>query len=89
MGICPPDDAARVKDHLCKVSLPIHARQTNRHISQVKMTAEKLYQNSLHDKKVADGKVTFVIARGIGKSFLSQDINPENVKEIFQNSLLP
>ena len=31
------------------------------------------------DKKVADGKLTFILARGIGDTFVSRDVSAEQV----------
>ena len=30
-----------------------------------------------HDKKVQDGRMTFVLTRGIGQAFLSREVPPE------------
>jgi 3-dehydroquinate synthase len=38
------------------------------------------------DKKMSDGKLSFVIARGIGKSFLSKDVDMQDVKTVLQNA---
>jgi len=51
------------------------------------MTAEGLFQHTLHDKKISGGKITFVIASAIGQAFLNKNIKPEDVKDIFQAAL--
>jgi 3-dehydroquinate synthetase len=33
-----------------------------------------------HDKKVRDGKVTFILARGIGKAFVATGIDIDEVR---------
>ena len=39
------------------------------------------------DKKVTDGRLTFVLARGIGQSFLTQDVDPVHVKAMLADAL--
>ena len=31
------------------------------------------------DKKVKDGRLTFILARGIGKAFITQDVSEDEV----------
>ncbi|VAX08718.1 3-dehydroquinate synthase [hydrothermal vent metagenome] len=87
MGLCSKEDAERLQQHLEEMSLPTRISKTDHPISQVKMTAERLYGHVLQDKKKSDGRVNFVIVSGIGKAFLSNDINPEDVKKIFLSAL--
>ena len=35
-----------------------------------------------HDKKVADGKLTFILLRGIGRSFVTSDVPVDAVRDI-------
>ncbi len=87
MGLCPAEDAVKVRRHLERLSLPVRISNINHPVSQIKMTAERLFNHTLHDKKISDGRVTFVIASGIGKAFLSAEINPDDVKHVFQLAL--
>ncbi len=87
MGLCPDADAIKVRQHLENISLPTHINNTDHAVSQVKMTADRLFDHTLHDKKTSGGKTIFVIVSGIGKAFLSNDINPEDVKKIFMAAL--
>jgi 3-dehydroquinate synthase/shikimate kinase/3-dehydroquinate synthase len=34
-----------------------------------------------HDKKVRDGKLTFILARGIGKAFVAPDVDAAALRE--------
>ncbi len=88
MGLCPGSDAIKVRQHLENISLPTRINTTGYPASQGEITAQRLFDHTLHDKKISDGKVTFVIVSGIGKAFLSNDINPEDVKKIFLAALL-
>ncbi|MCF6215223.1 MAG: 3-dehydroquinate synthase [Emcibacter sp.] len=87
MGLCPKKDAERLQKHLEEISLPTRASKTGHPISQVKMTAERLYNHVLQDKKKFGGRVNFVIVSAIGKAFLSNKIDPKDVKEIFQAAI--
>jgi 3-dehydroquinate synthase len=35
-----------------------------------------------HDKKARDGKLTFVLVRGLGRAFVTTDVPVEAVREI-------
>jgi 3-dehydroquinate synthase len=70
-GLCPAGDAERVKRHLRSLGLPAGLQDAGRHATQGKWNATRLIAHMGHDKKLRDGKVTFVLARGIGKAFLA------------------
>jgi 3-dehydroquinate synthase len=83
MGLCPADEAQRVRAHLAAVGLPVVPPQINGH----PMDAQRLLAHMASDKKVADGKVTFVLAHGIGKAFLCRNVNPTDVLTTLQSSV--
>jgi 3-dehydroquinate synthase len=35
-----------------------------------------------HDKKVKDGKLTFILARGLGRAFVTSDVPLDAVKDV-------
>ena len=35
-----------------------------------------------HDKKVSDGKLTFILVRGIGRAFITSDVPADAVRDI-------
>jgi 3-dehydroquinate synthase len=39
------------------------------------------------DKKVARGKLTFILARGIGESFIAKDVDPQAVRDFLGEEL--
>lgn len=80
MGLCPAEDAIRVRQHLSAVGLPVLPPKIN----GVPMNARALLGHMAGDKKVKDGKVTFVLARGIGQSFLSPDVDPAAVLRVLE-----
>lgn len=79
MGLCPAGDVARVKCHFEQISaLPL---------SGFNLDVDHLLEHMTKDKKMADGKLTFVIASGIGKSYLSRDVHMEDVKAVLETGL--
>ena len=50
-------------------------------------TAEALLNHMYKDKKVEDGRITFVLTRGIGQAFLSSGVEPRQVIALLNNAL--
>jgi 3-dehydroquinate synthase len=69
LGLCPQADADRVTAHLRAVGLP-HDLET----AHVRADGAALVGHMLHDKKMAAGTLPFLLARGIGQTFLSKDV---------------
>jgi len=46
-----------------------------------------LIRHMMHDKKAKDGKLTFILARGIGQSFIARDVPEANVTAFLQKEL--
>ncbi len=78
MGLCPPEDVARLRAHLEAVGLPVVPPR----VAGARLEADVLISHMASDKKVAEGKVTFVLARGIGRSFLCSDVDPRLLREV-------
>lgn len=81
LGLCPAEDAARVRAHLGSVGLPITASALG------DLDANVLLGHMAQDKKVKDGAITFVLVRGIGKAFLTQDVPLDEVTTVLQAAL--
>lgn len=75
LGLCPPDDAARLRRHFAALGLPARLRDLDGRDWQPR----RLLDHMGGDKKVCDGRVTFVLARGIGQAFLTRDVPSEEV----------
>lgn len=73
LGFCGQDDARRVGDHLARVGLPTRINN---------LLAGNLLAHMKRDKKNRDGKLTFVLARGIGKGFTNPDVPEEEVRAV-------
>jgi 3-dehydroquinate synthase len=78
IGLCPPGDAARLRAHLAACGLPVALPGSRR------WDAARLIGHMGHDKKTRAGKVTFILARGIGKSFVARDAEIEAVRAMLE-----
>jgi 3-dehydroquinate synthase len=67
-GLCPAADATRVRAHLQHSGLPVAIR------SVTQDSGAALVQHMLQDKKMRDGKLPFLLARGIGQTYLARDV---------------
>jgi len=68
-GLCTGQEAARVVAHLAAVGLP-HSLAS----AGVAARGEALVAHMLHDKKMSAGTLPFILARGIGQSFIDKSI---------------
>lgn len=75
MNLCSPDDAHRVAAHLESVGLPTRMSD----IDGALPTPDILMQHIAQDKKVKRGKLTFILTRGIGQSFIAEDVPTSEV----------
>jgi len=76
MGLAPFADAERLEGHLAAMGMPTRLSK-QRH-----WNVERLVHHMAGDKKVKDGKITFVLARGIGKSFLTPEVPQQAVHDM-------
>ena len=83
-GFCDASDAERVIRHLSAAGLPTRISD----MPGEKPDADALLDLIGQDKKVRRGRLTFILARGIGKSFIAPDIDPADVRA-FLNDQLP
>ncbi|MGN6550309.1 MAG: 3-dehydroquinate synthase [Pararhizobium sp.] len=73
MNLASPDDARRVAAHLKAVGLPTRIDDIEGRLPGPEMLMEAIAQ----DKKVKRGRLTFILTRGIGQSFVADDV-PES-----------
>src|SRR3546814_5665409 len=77
LGWCPADDAARVRRHLAEIGLPV--RPSPRH------DADALVARMHKDKKARAGRINFILARGIGRSFVTKDVDLDVVHALLRS----
>jgi 3-dehydroquinate synthase len=78
LGLCPGQDAERFIRHLKAVGLPSAIGD----IAGARPGAGELIRHMAHDKKVTDGKLTFILLRGLGQAFVTRDVPLEAVKSV-------
>ena len=84
MGLCPGQDADRARRHLARSGLPTEIG----HIEGAGgWTADGLVERMRHDKKVLDGRMRFVLARGIGDAFVTADVEEGAARAVVARSL--
>jgi 3-dehydroquinate synthase len=83
LGLSSEKDTARIINHLKTVGLPTKLSDLSMEIP----TSDVLMNLIAQDKKVKRGKLTFILAKGIGKSFVANDVNPDDVKEFLDQVL--
>ncbi len=69
-GICPPADAARVAAHLRASGLPHDLKSAG-----ITASGAQLVDHMLHDKKMDAGTLPFLLARGIGQTYLDKTVD--------------
>jgi 3-dehydroquinate synthase len=74
-GICTQADADRVVAHLRGVGLPAGLADAG-----ISASGATLVGHMLHDKKMSGGKLPFILARGIGQSYLDKTVALEDVE---------
>ena len=77
------DDADRVRKHLKEVGLPV----TIGEIPGEMPPAEQLMETIAQDKKVKSGKLTFILTRGVGQSFIADDVPASEVISFLKEKL--
>ncbi|MBL6952936.1 MAG: 3-dehydroquinate synthase [Alphaproteobacteria bacterium] len=85
LGLCPSQETERVLRHLSAVGLPTGVAQ----IGLSGLTVDVMLNHMRQDKKVTDGRLTFVLARGIGQAFITNDVAEGAVREMLQAALEP
>ncbi|WP_106797150.1 3-dehydroquinate synthase [Rhizobium sp. H4] len=75
MNLASPDDARRVARHLQAVGLPTRMSEIPGELPPAEVLMEAIAQ----DKKVKGGKLTFILTRGIGQSFVADDVPASEV----------
>ncbi|MCB2013930.1 MAG: 3-dehydroquinate synthase [Sphingobium sp.] len=73
-GLCPDEDAQRVTSHLRAAGLPTSLQDAG-----VSASGQALAAHMMHDKKMESGTLPFLLARGIGQTYLDRNVSLDDV----------
>jgi 3-dehydroquinate synthase len=82
LGLCPQSDAERVAAHLACLGFTIEPAALG-----LSCTAARLVEHMKQDKKMSAGRLAFILARGIGQSFVSRDVELADVDSFLAEQL--
>ena len=85
MGLCPQEDPSRVGAHLAAMGMPARLTDVPGDLPDDDALIDLMGQ----DKKVVDGRLRFVLARGIGAAFVSDDVQPGPLADLLAASRRP
>jgi 3-dehydroquinate synthase len=80
MNLASPDLADRVEAHLQAVGLPTRMDQIPGELPPTDVLMDAIAQ----DKKVKSGKLTFILTRGLGQSFVADDVPASEVQRFIE-----
>ncbi len=83
LGLCPASEADRVEAHLAAVGLPTRLS----HVPGGCGTVEELLDAMAQDKKVKGGALTFILAKGIGQSFIAKNVDIQAVRSFLTEQI--
>lgn len=83
LNLCDADSVERVTKHLMEVGLPVSIEQ----IPGEMPDATGLMEFITQDKKVSAGKLTFILTKGLGKSYIANDVPASEVQLFLDNVL--
>jgi 3-dehydroquinate synthase len=82
-SLLPQAEAERAVRHLAAVGLPTRIDQVAGGVP----TLDELMTLIAQDKKVSRGKLTFILARGIGNAFVATDVDADEVRAFLTEKL--
>lgn len=80
LGLCAGQDAVRAQRHLEAVGLPTRIADVPGELPDT----DGLMRLIAQDKKVSRGRLTFILARGIGEAFIAKDVDADSVRAFLQ-----
>ncbi|WOI34063.1 3-dehydroquinate synthase [Tritonibacter scottomollicae] len=83
LGLCSQEDPSRVRAHLKAMGMKTDLADIPGDLP----TAEELVEVMGQDKKVVDGQLRFILARGIGDAFVTSDVPEDKVLAVLQDAL--
>ena len=75
LGLCEQGLNRKVADHLRRAGLPTHVSNINAKLPSSEALLKLMYQ----DKKAEGGKLTFILAKSIGETFIAKGVEEAKV----------
>lgn len=83
LGLCSQEDPSRVRAHLRDMGMKVDLADIDGDLPD----ADALLQLMGQDKKVVDGQLRFILARGIGAAFVTSDVPRDAVLAVLGDAL--
>ncbi len=83
LGLCSQEDPSRVRAHLTAMGMKVDIRDIPGDLPGPDALVALMGQ----DKKVVDGKLRFILARGIGQAFVADDVPGDKVRSVLDDAL--
>jgi len=83
LGLCSGADAERAASHLAACGLPTRVGRIGNDVPDT----DGLLALMARDKKARGGRLTFILARGIGKAFVSRDVAEDDLRRFLDREL--
>ena len=83
LGLCAQEAPSRVRQHLAQMGMKVSLRDIEGDLPD----ADALIDLMAQDKKVLDGKLRFILARGIGEAFVTSDVPRDVLKTVLVEAL--
>ncbi len=83
MGLCAQEDPSRVRAHLRRMGMKTDLADIDGDLPDAAALLALMGQ----DKKVIDGRLRFILARGIGNAFVAEDVPGDQVLRLLEDAL--
>ena len=83
LGLCSQEEPSRVRAHLHDMKMKADLSDIPGELPD----ADGLLSLMAQDKKVVDGRLRFILARGIGDAFITPDVPPDAVRRVLEDAL--
>ncbi|MEM6621733.1 MAG: 3-dehydroquinate synthase [Pseudomonadota bacterium] len=83
LGLCAQETPSRVRAHLAQMGM----KKDLADISGPLPDADGLLDLMSQDKKVRQGQLTFIMARGLGKAFVTREVDSDTVRAVLTDAL--
>jgi|APTNR8051073442_1049403.scaffolds.fasta_scaffold06351_4 3-dehydroquinate synthase len=83
LGLCGPEAGERVRQHLAAAGLPTRLAD----LAGRQWTSDALIAHMQHDKKIRDGRMTFVLASAIGEAVVARDVDVDHVRAVLDDAI--